>query len=154
MEKLHHEIFIVAPAEKVWNTMLELDTYKQWTKPFSPGNTTDTWFDGNWEKGSEMKFIGVDDNGNKGGMASRVVENRKYEFLSIQHIGIIDNEGNVDTTSDEVKKWTPAFENYTFVEKDGGTEVLVDVDTNEEYKEYFDTAWPKALALLKEMAEK
>ncbi|MBP9732450.1 MAG: SRPBCC domain-containing protein [Candidatus Magasanikbacteria bacterium] len=154
MEKLHHEIFIAAPVEKVWNTMLEKETYMKWTKPFSPGTKTESWFEGSWDKGSDLKFIGVDDDGNKGGMASRVAENRKHEFISIEHIGIVDAEGNVDTTSEFATQWTPAFENYTFVAKDGGTQVQVDVDTVAEYKEMFDTAWPKALALLKEMAEK
>lgn len=50
--------------------------------------------------------------------------------------------------------WTPAFENYTFREKDGGTELLVDMDTNEEYKQMFEEMWPKALQSLKEIAEK
>jgi hypothetical protein len=31
----------------------------------------------------------------------------------------------------------PAFENYTFKEKNGKTDVLVDMDINEEYAEMF-----------------
>ncbi len=154
MKTLHHEIFIAVPVEKVWNTMLEKETYMKWTKPFSPGTKTESWYEGSWEKGSDLKFIGVDDDGNKGGMASRVAENRKHEFISIEHIGVVNDKGEVDTESEQAKQWTPAFENYTFVQKDGGTQVMVDVDTIEEYEEFFNDTWPKALVLLKEMSEK
>jgi hypothetical protein len=48
----------------------------------------------------------------------------------------------------------PAFENYTFKEKNGTTEVIVEMDINDEYKEMFEGMWPKALQKLKELAEK
>jgi hypothetical protein len=47
-----------------------------------------------------------------------------------------------------------AHENYTFKESDGSTEVLVDMDSNGEYKALFEEAWPKALLKLKELSEK
>ena len=54
----------------------------------------------------------------------------------------------------ELKSY-PGFENYTFAEKDGGTEVNIDMDiVNEEYKEMFEGMWPKALLKLKELAER
>ncbi|MEK7639505.1 MAG: SRPBCC domain-containing protein [Patescibacteria group bacterium] len=152
MQKIQHSIFINAPVEKVWNTMLDDATYREWTKPFNPGS----FYEGDWSKGSIIKFLGVDESGEAkmGGMYSRIAENRRHEFISIEHIGLIDAEGNVDTTSDEVKKWTPAFENYTFTEKDGGTEVLAELDISEEHKDVFNDMWPKALKLLKELSEK
>ena len=130
--------------------MLGQDTYKEWTNPFNPAGST---FVGSWEQGSEVKFIGEDPNtGKEGGMLARIAENRPNEFLSIEHIGII-NDGVVDTTSEEVKKWTPAFENYTFTEKDGGTELTIDVDVADEYKGMFEDMWPKALEVLKTLSE-
>ena len=151
MEKIHVTVFINAPRSKVWDTMLNDATYREWTKPFNPGGS---YFKGNWEEGSEIRFLGPDlKSGIEGGMISRIKENRLHEFVSIEHIGIINN-GVDDTTSDEVKKWTPAFENYTFTDKDGGTELAIDVDTNEEYKDMFMEMWPKALEALKELAEK
>lgn len=130
--------------------MLGDETYRQWTRVFNPSS----YYVGNWEEGSEMRFLGTDPEGKAldGGMYSRIQENRLHEFLSINHIGFIMN-GVVDTTSDEVKKWTPAFENYTFIEKDGGTDVLVDIDIADEHKDEFEGMWPKALQDLKEMCE-
>ncbi len=150
MHKIHFSIHINAPREKVWNTMLGDATYREWTMPFNPGS----YYVGSWDAGSEIRFLGPDPvTGEEGGMFSQIAENRLHEFVSIEHKGII-TKGVVDTTSEEVKKWTPAFEKYTFTEKDGGTEVSVDIDVAEEYKDMFNDMWPKALQLLKEIAEK
>ena len=150
MQKIHFSIFINAPREKVWNTMLGEDTYTEWTTAFSPGS----YFKGSWEEGSKMIFLGPNPDGSgEGGMVSRVKENRLYEFVSIEHLGIISN-GVEDTTSEEAQKWSGSYENYTFVEKDGGTEVLVDMSIMDQYKDMFDESWPKALELLKDLAEK
>ena len=91
--------------------------------------------------------------GEEGGMVAVIAENRPYEFISIKHIGMINN-GVEDTTSEEATKWTPAYENYTFKEKDGRTEVLVKIDIEEEYHEIFEEMWPQALQRLKELSEK
>jgi hypothetical protein len=151
MEKRHYEITINAPKETVWDTMLNDETYREWTKPFNPGS----YFEGTWEEGSKMLFKGVNEEGELyGGMVSRIAENRPHDFVSIEHVGILNLDGTEDTTSEEVKKWTPAFENYTFEEVSGGTKVSVDIDISEEYAAQFDDMWPKALEKLKVLAEK
>jgi uncharacterized protein YndB with AHSA1/START domain len=149
MQKIHFSIFINAPKEKVWDTMLADATYRAWTTAFHPGS----YFKGDWSEGSKMLFIGPDEeSGGEMGMVSRIAENRVHEFISIEHLGIY-KDGVEDTESPEAKQWGPAFENYTFVERDGGTEVQVDQDMMEEYKEMFEEMWPKALQTLKELAE-
>jgi len=153
MKKLHFSIEINAPREKVWDTMLADEMYRQWTTAFNPG----PYYKGDWSKGSKILFLGPDpqnpQSGKEGGMVSRIAENKPYEFISIEHLGII-NDGKEDTTSEEAKKWTPAFENYTFKEVNGSTEVLVDMDIAEEMREEFSEMWPKALEKLKALAEK
>lgn len=150
MEKLTFTTIINAPREKVWRTMLDDVTYKQWTKPFNEGSR----YEGKWEIGSEMRFIGVDDSGKEcGGMYSKIKEVRPCEFVSIEHFGTVNEAGEIDTTSEGVKKWTPAFENYTFNEKNGATELFVELDISEEWKDMFNDMWPKSLAKLKEIAE-
>lgn len=152
MKKLNFSIKINAPAEKVWHTMLDEPTYREWTKPFSPSG--EGYYRGSWEQGSKIVFVGQDpETGKEGGMVSQIAENRPKEFISIEHIGII-NDGVEDTTSEEAKKWTPAFENYTFKEENGVTEVLVDTDTADEMADEFEKMWPVALEKLKEIAEK
>ena len=148
MQTLKFSIFINATPEKVWNTMLQDATYRIWTREFHEGS----YFEGSWEKGSEIHFLGPDENGNMGGMYARISENIKHEFVSIQHLGFIKN-GIVDTTSEEVKKWTPAFENYTFLQKENQAELQIEVQTAAEYAQMFEEMWPKALECLKEICE-
>jgi Activator of Hsp90 ATPase homolog 1-like protein len=149
MEKLHFSIVINAPKEKVWDTMLDDKTYRLWTEAFMPGS----FYKGDWNKGSKILFLAQDKDGKMGGMVSRIKENRKYEHVSIEHLGIV-NKGIEDTTSDAVKDWAGAHENYTFRDNNGTTEILVEMDSHEEYAEMFEGMWPKALQKLKEISEK
>jgi uncharacterized protein YndB with AHSA1/START domain len=149
MNKLNFSITINAPKEKVWNTMLEDATYRLWTTPFNEGS----YYKGDWSKGSKIVFLGPNpETGKEGGMVSRIAENKLYEFISIEHLGMI-NDGVEDTTSEEVKAWAGSLENYTFKEVNGKTTVLVDMDINEEYAEMFKGMWPNALQKLKELSE-
>ena len=149
MQKLHFSIFINAPKEKVWNTMLEDKTYREWTKAFNSGS----YYKGDWSKGSKILFLGPNTKSpGEGGMVSRIAENIPYEFLSIEHLGIV-KDGVEDTTSEEAKKWAPAFENYTLAEKNWGTELLIDMDSEDSSVEMFSKMWPEALQKLKELCE-
>ena len=151
MKKLQYKKNINAPAEKVYNVMLGMDnieTYEQWTAAFNPTST----YEGSWEKGSKIHFIGTDENGKRGGMVSEIADNVPYRFVSIRHYGILDGETEI-TEGAEVEKWAGGFENYSFEENDGVTTVTVDVDVTEEYTDFFNTAFPKALDKLKELAE-
>jgi len=151
MQKKNFSILIKAPAEKVWKIMLGDKTFREWTNAFNPAGS---YYKGDWSKGSKMLFLGPDpETGLEGGMVSRVVENRPNEFISVEHLGIII-DGSEDTESEEAKKWTPAFESYSLKEKDGTTEVFIEVDVADEYVKMFDEAWPKALKKLKEIAER
>ncbi len=150
MNEMHFSIIINAPKEKVWNTMLNADTYRQWTEVFAPGSH----YVGDWNEGSKILFLAPDE---MSGMASRVKENRPYEYVSIENIGIVQ-DGKEDTSSKEAKDYAGSLENYTFKEMDGKTEVRVDLfsdtDVEDEYKEMFQDTWLKALKKLKELAEK
>jgi uncharacterized protein YndB with AHSA1/START domain len=146
METIHFSTHINAPRQKVWDTMLGEGTYTQWAKAFGDGSH----FVGDWNEGSNIQFLGE---GGGMGMASKIKESRKPEFVSIEHIGIV-MDGVVDTTSEDAKKWAPAYENYTFKEVEGGTELSVSLDILPENKAMFEEMWPQALRLLKELAEK
>lgn len=152
MNKLHFSITINAPKAKVWSTMLDDATYRAWTEAF----TTGSHYVGDWSKGSKILFLGPDPNtGKMGGMVSRIAENRLHEYISIEHLGMMqDGKEDYFTASEAMKGWAGAHENYTFKEKNGETQVLVDMDITEDVKEAFEEMWPKALLKLKELAEK
>ncbi|OGK11478.1 ATPase [Candidatus Roizmanbacteria bacterium RIFCSPLOWO2_01_FULL_37_12] len=157
MQKLHFSIQINTPKEKVWHMMLDDKPYREWTTAFSPGS----YYKGDWKKGSKILFLGPDPKtGEESGMVSRIAENKPYEYISIEHLGLFQN-GVEDITSEEAKKWAPAFENYTFKDKDlsagsgqAVTEVLVDMDSTDEMAEEFKKMWPEALKKLKKIAER
>ncbi len=146
MKTLNFSITINAPVEKVYKTMLELDTYKEWTTPFEPTS----YYEGDWTEGSVIKFLSA----RGGGMYSEIAENKQNEFVSIRHLGMIDANGVIDTQSDAVKAWAPSYEKYTFVGKENETEVKVDLGVPEEWEAMFDESWPKALLKLKEICER
>lgn len=127
--------------------MLDQDTYRLWTKAFGEGSD----YRGDWNEGSEIVFIAPHEEGEMG-MAAHIKESRPHDFVSIEFDGLVEN-GVRDTESEKAKAWVGAHENYTFNEKDGGTEVVVDVDVEDSYKEMMDELWPKALAELKSLAE-
>lgn len=151
MKTKTYKININAPAGKVYNIMLGLDnkeTYEAWTALFNPTST----YEGSWDKGSKMMFIGSDEQGNKGGMIAKIAENMPNRFISIKHYGIIENNQEI-IDGPKVEKWAGSMENYSFSEVNGLTTITVEVDTNEEYSSYFDETWPKALDRLKELLE-
>ncbi len=149
MKKLHFSTMIDAPKETVWHTMLDDAPYRDWTSAFCPGS----YYRGDWTEGSKILFLGPDpESGGEGGMVSRIAENRLHEFISIEHLGLV-KDGVEDTTSDKARQWSPAFENYTFRERDGTTEVSVDIDVTDEYAPVFEEMWPRALSRLKELGE-
>lgn len=151
MEKLQFKVSIAAPVSKVYNFMLGIgnkSTYEQWTALFNPTST----YEGNWAKGSKILFVGVDEKGEKGGMVSRIAENTPNQFVSIQHYGLL-KEGKEITEGPEIDKWANGFENYTFAESNGTTTVTVDLDIVEEFLDYMNESYPKALSKLKEICE-
>jgi len=151
MKKLQFDISIHAPVSAVYNVMLGISsksTYEQWTAMFNPTST----YEGNWEKGSKMLFIGVDEKGEKGGIVSKIAENIPHQFVSIQHYGLV-NAGKEITEGAEVEKWANGFENYSFEENNEVTTVKVEIDATEEFIDFMNETYPKALKKLKELCE-
>jgi uncharacterized protein YndB with AHSA1/START domain len=146
---LHFEITIHANIAKVYNTMLHPVNYQKWTSVFSP----DSRFEGSWDKGSIIKFLGTPEDEGTSGMFSKVLENLPYEHVVLQHLGVIIN-GEEISSGPKVDGWAGAKEEYRFKEKGNDTQLLIDLDTLKEYEGYMLEAWPKALQTLKDLCEK
>ncbi|KGE15559.1 SRPBCC family protein [Sphingobacterium deserti] len=149
MKKSTFSIDIYASANKVFRTMLERDTYRQWTEAFDPSSD----YSGGWNKGDKIYFLGPAENGKRQGMIAEIHEHIPDKFISIRHYGILDGDEEI-TSGPKVDPWAGAFENYTFEEHDGLTTVTVDVDAPESDASYFNEAWPRALEKLKSICEK
>ncbi|MDQ6986019.1 MAG: hypothetical protein Q9M91_03560 [Candidatus Dojkabacteria bacterium] len=123
---------------------------------------------GEYEIGSDLDYHieAYDASGNTGkwypdrGYPTRGTENTLSgipdwsEFVDIEHYGMVMN-GVEDTTSDMVKSYAGAHENYTFTNLgNGSTKLDINVDVAEDFKKDMEDSWPKALEKLKEIAER
>jgi len=149
MKKINFVITINASREAVWDAIVNDAKYRLWTSVFEPSS----YFEGGWNKGDTIRFLAINKKGEKEGMVSEIAESIYPQYISIKHLGYIAN-GIDDTTSEEIRKWAPAFENYT-MEKAGENKTLfkLDMDVTDEYFDMFMELWPKALAKLKEVSE-
>lgn len=149
MEKLKFDIVINANPEKVFKDMLADVTYREWTSEFNASSQ----FEGSWEKGSKILFLGISENGKREGMVATIKENIHNQFISIEHIGLLDGDREI-TSGAEIEAWAGSHENYIFKPVAEGTHLFIELDSNEEFKGYFEESWPRALAKLKSICER
>jgi uncharacterized protein YndB with AHSA1/START domain len=145
MKHLEYKVVISAPAKKVWDTMLEKETYKQWVAKSWPNSS----YEGRWVKGENLRFIGPDGSGTM----AEVVELKPNEKVLVKHVAILGANGEEDRTSDVAKGWVGITEEYIFTDQKGKTAVTVNIETHEAWQEMFDDGWPAALEELKRLAE-
>lgn len=148
MKKISFAIEVEAPVSLVYQTMIDDTFYREWTRAF---NAT-SHYQGSWAKGSKILFIGIDEQGERGGMVSRIRENIANQFISIEHLGLLQGAEEI-TSGPEVEAWAGALENYRFSGDKGTTQLTIEMDSNEEFESYFKETWPKALAKLKAICE-
>ena len=144
VKKFQFEETIAAPASRVWETMIGAETYPVWTEAFFEGSR----FEGSWDQGSRIRF--VEPSGN--GMVSEIAESRLHEFISIRHLGSVQ-DGVEDTESEAARAWAPAYENYSFETVPGGTRIVIDQEFDEKYEQSMRDAWADALSRLKRLCE-
>lgn len=144
MKTQHFDIFIQAPRQQVWATMLQSPTYERWTTAFCESSR----FEGSWDEGQKIRFL----NPHGQGMVAEIAAHRPAEFVSIRHLGMID-QGIEVIPSEAVRAWTPCFENYTFTDEAGGTRLRVDCDEFGDCADWMAQTWPKALQALKTLCE-
>jgi uncharacterized protein YndB with AHSA1/START domain len=147
--KLKFDVEINAPVDVVYSAMIGKETYSQWTAEFNPTSR----FEGSWDKGAKILFMGCDEDGNEGGMVSRIKENIPNKFVSIEHLGML-KDGEEITSGEEVEQWAGGLENYYFYKDGNKTKVQVIADSYPEFDDYFSAIWPKALNKLKQISEK
>lgn len=148
IERLEFSIRIAAPAAKVYSSMIGEEGYADWTSVFNPTSR----FEGSWEKGSKMLFVGTDENGEIGGMVSHIKDLRPNKLVAIQHLGIIE-KGEEITSGPKVEGWAGGMEIYSFQPDGDGTALRVQLDSVQDFKSYFLETYPKALERLKAICE-
>ncbi len=144
MERIKFTTTINAPSDIVWAILWNDETYRQWTATFAEGSYADT----DWSEGSKALFLTADGNG----MVSKIKTNIPNSFMSIEHLGVV-KQGVEDTGSEEVRQWAGAEENYTLEMVNGKTQLSVEMEIAEDYRDYFVATWPKALESIKALSE-
>ena len=145
MKEIEFTAQIAAPVKKVWDTMLNLDTYKQWTDVAWPGSS----YEGKWKKGSDIKFVGADSSGT----LATITDMTPYDHIVAKHVALLLKGGSEDRTSPEANRWVGTTESYYFDEKNGETNLKIKMKITPEWEEMFRDGWPKALDRLKELSE-
>ena len=143
LKRLQWSVDIAAPTSRVYQNLVGPESYGQWTSAFGDG----LYFEGSWQEGQRIRFLTPEGHG----VISEIAENRPNEFLSVRHLGYIA-DGVEDTSSEAIRAWAPAYENFTFTATPQGTKLIVDQDMTAEFESMVKT-WPKALAKLKAMCE-
>ena len=132
MKNLKYSIEIAAAPQKVWEIMLNPTTYQEWVNVSWPG----AYYEGNWKKGENVRFLSP----GQGGTLANLVECKPAEHILAKHIAVITSKGTEDRESPEAKTWIGTTEAYTFKNKNGKTELTVEMETTPEWESMF----PKA----------
>ena len=141
MNEMTFTIDVKAPKEKVWNTLWQDRTFRQWAGIIDPG----TYMVGELAEGHDIQFL----SGNGYGVTSFVECLTPNEYLLLRHKADTQNNGKQERD----KEWSGGKEVYTLTEKDGITtlNILFYVPPNQ--KKYFTDTYPKAMDVIKFLSE-
>jgi uncharacterized protein YndB with AHSA1/START domain len=146
-KELQFTVTIDAPRQKVWKTMLEPASYKEWVSVSWPGSR----YIGEWKKDASIRFVGGD---GLGGTLATIVDLKPNELVLARHVAALNADGSEDRDSELARGWIGTTECYTFTDESGKTRVDVDIVTSAEWESMFKDGWPAALTKLKELCER
>lgn len=143
MKEMQFTIEIHASKERVWDTLWQDETFREWAGLIDPG----TYMKGELKEGNEVEYISSE---NGYGVTSLVEKLIPNEYLLLRHRADTQDVG----TRERENEWTGGTESYQLTEMDGTTTLAVAFDVPEEMEEYFRVAYPKALERVKVLAER
>lgn len=142
MKEMQFSIEINASRERVWDTLWQDETLREWAGIIDAG----TYMVGDLKEGNEIQFI----SGNGYGVTTLVEKLVANEFLLLRHQADTQDSGK----QEREKQWTGGEESYSLAEKNGTTTLTVAFDVPTELEEYFKINYPKALERVKVLAER
>lgn len=141
MEQVEFSININASREKVWNTLWNDETFRQWADIIDPG----THMVGELKEGAEVQFI----SGNGYGVSSLVSKLTDNKFLELKHRA--DTKDNGSNGRDD--HWTGGKESYSLLSEGELVRLRVAFDVPPELVDYFNENYPKAMECIRRLAE-
>ena len=139
---MQFSVEINATKEKVWDTLWQDETLREWAGIIDPG----TYMVGELKEGNEVRFISAE---NGYGVTSLVEKLVVGEFLLLRHQADTQEAGE----REREKEWKGGKESYSLAEKGGITTLTAAFDVPPELEEYFKDNYPKALQRVKDLAE-
>ena len=143
MKEIQFSIKINASKERVWATLWEDKTFRDWASIIDEG----TYIEGEMKEGNAIQFIS---SVNGYGVTSRIEKLTPNEFVLFRHSADTKESGQLELE----KEWTGGTESYSLTEKDSVTTLLFKTDVPLELEETFKVRIPKALERVKTLAER
>lgn len=141
MRRMQFLVEINAPKEKVWSTLWQDKTFREWAGIIDPG----THMVGDLKENYEVQFISA----NGYGVTSLVQKLTPDEFLQLRHLSDTQDEGK----KERAQEWTGGTESYSLSEQNDTTTLTAAFGVPEDMEEYFKVNYPKALQRVKMLAE-
>ena len=143
MKKHQFSIEIQAPRERVWSTLWDDKTFRDWANIIDEG----MYMVGEIKEGGEVQFIS---SVSGYGVTSLVEKLVQSEFISFRQMA--DTKGSGEREREE--QWTGGTESYSLAENDCVTTLTVAIDVPPGQEETFKARFPKALERVKMLVEK
>jgi hypothetical protein len=143
MKEIQFSIDINASKERVWATLWEDKTFRDWANIIDEG----TYLKGEIKEGNEIQFIS---SVNGYGVTSLIEKLILNEFVLFRHSADTKESGQ----QGREKEWTGGMESYSLIGKNGVTTLIVKTEVPKELEETFNVSLPRALERIKTLAEK
>ncbi|MHB8129936.1 MAG: hypothetical protein ACYDEX_13140 [Mobilitalea sp.] len=142
MKEIQFTIEINASSQRVWTTLWEDITFREWANIIDEG----TYMKGRMKEGNQIQFIS---SVNGYGVTSLIEKLNPNEFVLLKHYADTKESGQ----QEREKEWTGGTESYSLTEKNGVTTLIVKTDVPQEQEETFNIRFPRALERIKTLAE-
>ncbi len=142
MKDMRFSIGIKASRERVWATLWEDRTFRDWANLIDEG----TYLEGVLEEGKEIQFLSSE---NGYGVTSLVERLEPNAFVLFRHSADTQEAGQ----ELREKEWTGGTESYSLAERNGVTTLVVAADIPDGMEEIFAIRLPAALERVKALAE-
>ncbi|MBN1525368.1 MAG: hypothetical protein JW904_12845 [Spirochaetales bacterium] len=142
MVKMQFTIKIRAQKDKVWHTLWDDTTFRDWAKNIDEG----LYLAGEIREGNEVQWIS---SVNGYGVTSLVEKLVPNEFVLFRHMADTQESG----TQEREKEWAGGAESYSLAEKDDVTVLTIAIDVPPGQTETFQGIVPKALERVKTLTK-
>jgi hypothetical protein len=143
MKKMQFSIKIKTRREKVWNTLFDDKTFRDWGSIIDEGQ----YMLGEIKEGNEVQFISSASGYGVTSLIEKLIPN---EFVLFRQIMDTKESGE----QEREKEWAGGTESYSLTEKYSVTTLTVEIDVPLGQEETFKIRFPKALERVKVLAEK